>query len=480
MSKKKVMKKIIFFSVFILIIYFFAGCKTIESDRPVESYTEKIILKPSIINVPLSFNINDVENIINTKFVGLIYEDNSYDDNGGDNLMVKAWKKENISINLSGFQISYRVPLKLWIKAGFKISKFGIEVSDYREINAEIALKYKTTIMLNKDWSLITKTIADGFEWISTPIIKIGPIDLPIKSVAGLILNANKDKLSNVIDKGIKDYFCIKKYVEQAWEMIQKPYKINEEYNIWLKVQPIDITTIPPISKGNDFTLMLGVKSITQVYMGYMPDTIINNKLPNFNIVSKIDPSFLLNINLKILFTTINEIAKKELIGKEFSSGKKKVTIKDINIYGSDKKFIIDIKMLGSFNGKAYLEGTPIYDDSSKSLKVKDIDFSVKTKNILIGSASWILHGTLIKALTPKLVYSIADKINYAKEAIQTALKGYQATEGVVLKGKLDDMDIDTVYITRDAANVIMYFKGNINVDLLKIDKKGIETKINQ
>lgn len=466
------MKIIKFAFSIILIIIFYNGCKTIESDNPAESYTENIVLKTSLINVPISINIKDVENLINTKLTGLLYEDNSYDDNGGDNIMVKAWKKDRITLNMNGYQIAYRVPLKLAIKAGFKIKKFGIQVSDYREINAEIALKYKTTIMLNKDWILMTKTSDDGFEWISTPVLKIGPIDLPIRALAGLILNANKEKLNTVIDKAINDYVDIKKYVQQAWEMIQKPYKINNDYNVWLKIQPIDIITTPPSGNGNDITLALGIKSITQIYLGATPDSMINKRLPNLIIANKIEPNFSLNINLKIPFTTINEMAKKEIIGKEFVSKDKKVTIKGVNIYGSYKYFIIDLSLVGSFNGKVFLEGTPEYNDSTKTLKVKNINFHVKTKNILIGTAAWLLHGSLIKMIEPKLVYPLTDRINEAKTSIQTILEGYQPTEGIFLKGKLNEMDIDTVYITRDAANVIMYFKGNMQVDLLKASNK--------
>ena len=126
----------------------------------------------------------------------MIYEDNSLDNNGGYNLMYKAWKKEDIKIAFNNDLLTYRVPLKLWIKAGWKIEKFGYSISDYREINAEIALKFHTKLTLNPDWSITTQTVSDGYEWLSSPVLKMWPVDVPITYIANLILDYNQKTIS--------------------------------------------------------------------------------------------------------------------------------------------------------------------------------------------------------------------------------------------------------------------------------------------
>ncbi|MBK7214071.1 MAG: DUF4403 family protein [Bacteroidales bacterium] len=119
-----------------------SSCKTaFIPEQPVESYQSYIYKpKPSLINVPVEMKVSELETFLNRQLTGLIYEDNSLEDNGGDNLMVKAWKKDLIKLNFDKGQFIYTVPLKLWIKAGWKIEKFGISLSDYREVNAEISL----------------------------------------------------------------------------------------------------------------------------------------------------------------------------------------------------------------------------------------------------------------------------------------------------------------------------------------------------
>jgi len=161
-------------------------------------------------------------------------------------------------------------------------------------------------------------------------------------------------------------------------------------------------------------------------------------------------------------------MTKKEINGKTFTSGKQSVLIKDINIYGSDGCFIVDLSLLGSIKGNIYLKGTPYFDDSLKTIKVKDLDFDLKTKNVLLKSASWMLHHNLIKMIQPKLAYPVAKEYGEAKNAISEKLSNYQITDGIVLKGNLNDLQVDSMYINREAANIIISVDGTVKIEILK------------
>lgn len=150
------MRTILLFIPIIALILVFNSCSSskLATEKPVEKYSVfNYDPVPSSISLPVEMKVASLEALLNRQLTGLIYEDNSLDNNGGDNIMVKAWKKENIKLGFENGQFSYRVPLKLWIKAGWKIDQFGISLSDYRELNAEIALKFHSSVTINKDWS---------------------------------------------------------------------------------------------------------------------------------------------------------------------------------------------------------------------------------------------------------------------------------------------------------------------------------------
>ena len=71
--------------------------KTTSPKKPMEEYlysdaelqNEKHL---SVLNLPIEMPVSELETQINAQLKGLIYEDDSYEDNGGDNLKAKVWK----------------------------------------------------------------------------------------------------------------------------------------------------------------------------------------------------------------------------------------------------------------------------------------------------------------------------------------------------------------------------------------------------
>jgi hypothetical protein len=81
-------------------------------------------------------------------------------------LSVKVWKAQNFSFTVKDNVIEYRVPLKIWTRFAWKIEKFGFSVGDFYEATGTIALTYKTTIAIDKNWKLVSNTSSSGFQWI--------------------------------------------------------------------------------------------------------------------------------------------------------------------------------------------------------------------------------------------------------------------------------------------------------------------------
>ena len=446
----------------------FLGCHSIRTAAPPKvSEIPQIIQKPSTIIIPVSIDIKDLERKVNNELNGLVYEDNSLDDNNHDNMMIKAWKRDYFDINLNGNEISYRLPLKLWVKAGFKLEKFGFSVSDYEEFNAEIAVKYKTAFSINKDWTLVTKTSPDGYEWLSAPTIKVAGLEVPVKYVADLFLKSSQKMITARIDDTIRKGFNLQKYVNQAWMKLQTPVKLNDAYNIWLRIKPEEIFTEQFTGINNKLNLSIGVKSTNELVIGKEPEMTDIIPLPKLGMINKPEPKFAININTEIPFTKINELAQQQLVGKEFKDGKKAVNIMDINAYGSGEKFVVEVTVEGSIKGKLYLTGKPFYNKDEKTIQVEDLDYDLSSEKALVRTASWLLHGTFKKSIQNKLTYSIADRIDQSRCMIQKYLKDNKSIKGMTLNGELKNIDIDEIYITEEAVKVIIYLEGTLflNVD---------------
>jgi hypothetical protein len=454
--------------VLISVVIISHSCSTtLPTEKPAEKYTAfNYEPLPSNISLPVEMKVPALETLLNRQLNGLIYEDNSLDDNGGDNLMVKAWKKEDIKLSFENGKFIYRVPLKLWIKAGWKIDQFGISLSDYREMNAEIALKFQTAVSVNKDWSIKTVTTSDGYEWLTKPTLKIGPVEIPITFIADMIIKYNKETINTAIDNGLTQSLDLKTTAKEAWNELQKPILLSEEYALWLRVSPKSVSALP-ISGGKGIIKhTTSIQAVTECYTGKKPPLRINPVLPELNTVVKLSDDFLANVTSYIRYEYIDSITRLMLINTSYDFGKKKITITGVSVYGNESKMIIATDVTGSIKGKLYFAGIPVYRLADSAIILKDLQFSVQTKNVLLKSASWLANSGIEKKIGKEMSYPIGPEIRETYDMMIENLKRYELGEGFYLTGSLSGFEVQQPVLVPGGIIAPVSIKGKLAVRL--------------
>ncbi len=447
------------------------SCKSVQVEKPLEAYDNQVFSsRNSVVSFTTQTRIIDIQNELNRSFTGLIYEDNSLENNGGDNVMVKAWKQGDIQLNMNGNVLKYRVPLKTWIKAGFNIQKFGIAIADYRELNASLALKFNTALTLNSDWSVTTKTTSDGYEWLSTPTIKVGGMDISVKFVADLIMQAGLKKMGSTIDASIKDYLDLKPYARNAWDMINKPLKINDEYNVWLKIDPQKIVSSTLTANNGMIKHQAGLNGTINLSLGEVPSNPGASKpLPDLLIGEMPVEVTTLNANVSMPYTEINKVALSYLKGKSFEQGKRKVVVEDLRIYGSGGNLVAETLLSGSFKGAIYFIGKPVYNPIDSTLVIKDFDYELSTKNFLIKSASWLYQDGFRRLIADQLKWSISKEMIMIRSTVNNKLKSYKLTPGITLTGTIDRVEPGQVFITPEGLVPEIMARGKFAITIEKL-----------
>ena len=469
LQKNNPMNNIIKLFLFFSILIVFASCKStsLPTEKPAEKYTpfsyEPV---PSTISLPVEMKVSSLEAMINRQFTGLVYADTSFDNNGGDNIMVKAWKKENIKLGFENGQFIYRVPLKLWIKAGWKINQFGISLSDYRELNAEIALKFRSSVVVNKDWSITTITTSDGYDWITKPTLKIGPVDIPITFIADMIIKYNTKTINSAIDAGLEQSMDLKANAKAAWIEMQKPMLLSEEYGLWLRVSPKSISALPLTGGKGIIKHTSSIQAVTECFTGKQPPSRINTILPDLVTVNKLGDEFLANVVSYIGYGYLDSITRLMLVNTSYDYGKKKITITGVSVYGNETKMIIAADVTGSINGKLYFAGLPEYRASDSAIILKDLQFSIQTKNVLLKSASWLANSGIEKAISRKMSYPIGADVRETYDMMVQSLNKYQIGEGFYLTGTLSGMDVQQPVLAPAGIIAPVSIKGKLAVKL--------------
>jgi hypothetical protein len=462
------MKRNSILSFLLLLFLVFTGCSSLKIERPPESYEDIKIQPPvSYLSIPFEMDLAKMEHLINQQFTGLIYADTSFDDNDHDNLMVKAWKMSDIRLLMYGNQIIYKVPLTVWIKKKFEIGAFGIGISDSREVTGNVILKFRTRISIQKDWTISAMTVSDGYDWVTTPVLQLAPgISIPLPFISDLLLEANQKDINAQIDKAFQSSLDLKSYFAPIWNNIQVPIKLSGEYPLWVKITPLEISTVPLQGSADRITHTIGIKAYTELFYGNEPAYQVNKNLPDLKITSRLDNDFNISLGLEVPFIHINEIANQQLSGFQYRQGKYLVEVKDIFLFGSGDKIIVALNISGTIKGTIYLSGKPYYDRETASMKVSDLDFDIRTKNVLVRSASWIFHQNLVQNLGQQLSFPIGDQLQSARSQLQSYLDANKKIQYFGISGTIEKPDIGDILITQQSVKVMIIFRGKIKVDL--------------
>jgi hypothetical protein len=165
-------------------------------------------------------------------------------------------------------------------------------------------------------------------------------------------------------------------------------------------------------------------------------------------------------------FAEAERLAKNMMVGQVFESGKKKVKVEDIALWGNNDKIVVNTRLSGSFNGQIYFIGRPEFNAEKNQVEVKDLDYQVDTKSFLLRSASWIFQGTIKKKMAASMTFPLTQNIAAVKASVQQTLANYQISPGITLYGALDSVSVQDTRITPQGIRVNLFSTGKVNVDV--------------
>jgi hypothetical protein len=443
------------------------SCSTLKIERPPESYQSAIYQAPaSYLSIPFEIDLKKMERLVNQQFIGLIYADTSFEDNDNDNLMIKAWKMADVSLAMTGNQLYYQVPLNVWVRKKFILGAFGLDFSDTREVTGKVILKFRTRIALNKDWSVTTNTFSDGYEWLTTPVLQVGGISIPLPVISDLLLTANQKEINTEIDRAFRSSLNLRSYFEQIWRDLQVPIRISDEYPLWAKITPLEVSTVPLQGSASVLIHTVGLKARTELFYGDEPAYQVNENLPDLKITSRLDNNLNVSLALDIPFTRLIGIARQQLVGYSFRQGKYKVEVQDVFLFGSGDKFVVALNVAGSIRGTIYLAGRLFYNTETSAIGVKDLEYDIRTTNVLVKSASWLFHQEILQNLEQKLSFPIGDQMQSAQSQLQSYLDSNRKLEYFRISGNIGKPEISDIFVTQQSVKAVIVLKGKVNVKL--------------
>jgi hypothetical protein len=453
---------------FLVSAMLFNSCKVFKPAMPVESY-KSIARKPqpSIINLYADLEVAKLESLINSQLDSVLYEDTSFVDNSGDHLKFKALKDGDVRLGFEQNELSWELPLRVVFQKGIKLFGYNLPLVDSWKYSGQIRLRYKTMLTINPDWSIKTITKSDGYFWTKKPAVKIGGIDIPVTMVANLLLPANLQSFSKQIDDVIVKGFDFRTFAEKGWRMLFDPFKIPGSYEAWLSVNPYSVALVPIQGSAGHIRLGAAIASDVECLLDSVPSSGKGRSLPDIQSLKIPSDTFKINLLTDIPYATINRIIKAELGDSTFVFGNRKIKFETFRVYGTNDKMAVETNVTGSIKGTLYLTGIPYFQSEDTTLRIKELKFDIKTRNLLMTSAKWIFSGKIERMISRSIAIPFKSNISETEKQISRFFNHYSLGYGFELNGKLSRLSVSDIYLSPESVKANVVFSGNLSLGMI-------------
>ena len=449
----------------LLVLTLISSCATtskITALKPEPDNASPLVYEntPSFINIPIAIKLKDIENQTNKFMTGLIYEDNTIED---DDIEIKIWKLAPISIKNNDGKITTILPLKTNVKYRIGTDKLGISLHTIREFNLNGNITLVSDVTLS-NWKLNTKTEFKSLDWNESPTTEVMGKSIPITYLINPTVKLFKSKIERTIDDAIEKSMDFKPNVLDALEKICTPMQMNEAFESWLRIVPIELYATDAKFKKETITLEMGLKCNMETLIGQKPVSKFDRNKIVLKSVTQMPDKISANIVAVSSYQDASKVITKNFAGQEYGNGSKKVTVQNVSIWHKNGKMVIALEMLGSINGTVYLTGFPQYNETTKEIYFDQLDYVLDTKSKLLKTANWLAQGMILRKIQESCRYSIQPNLEEGKQSMMNYLKNYSPMPGVFVNGKIDDVQFQKIQLTNKAIIAFIKVNGNVKV----------------
>jgi len=170
-------------------------------------------------------------------------------------------------------------------------------------------------------------------------------------------------------------------------------------------------------------------------------------------------------------YDSLSNIISSQLRDKRFDlTSNKYVIIKSCSLYGMDNEnLIIKVQFEGSEKGVFYLTGKPAYDAATRKIQMNDLDFDIKSRNMLLKSASWLFNHRIITELRKYSTFDLSGYINGTIASFNQQLNR-EWMKGIQSSGHMDDIKIVKIYPLREHLVVRGNCSGSLSIRIDSIN----------
>ena len=135
-------------------------------------------------------------------------------------------------------------------------------------------------------------------------------------------------------------------------------------------------------------------------------------------------------------------------------------------VYGQTTELVIGLDVSGFINGKIYLTGIPYFDHEMSSIRVKDVDYRITTKNVLAKIVNLFYKKGLKRKIEENMIFSLKEELSLIKEMSRSELFNMEVMKNVRLNGFIEKLNVNKIFLTEEGIKADLDIRGKMTVKM--------------
>jgi hypothetical protein len=318
-------------------------------------------------------------------------------------------------------------------------------------------IKLKSDIELTSNYRIKSTTSFTEF----TPVdpCRVTFANININDVLMSQIKPELGNLAKMIDAEIAKQ-DLKPYILPIWKAFQEDIKIPATG--YLRFQPQSLSVSEININGSTLNFSVGLTAMPTIQSS--PWNKPTTGLPNLTPYKK-GNGFEVYTDLKMSYDSLSKQLFDIMKTESFALGKEKINITSLKLFPAGEKLGVEVGFAGTKKGTFYLLGVPTFEHTKNQIALKNVEYDIATKNVLIKTAKWMMDETIRKKLEAQMVFDVSDLMNLTKKSIGESLN-QTLDGGIKIQGKLKSLEISGWSLQQDALWVRAKSLGDLSVNI--------------
>ena len=406
------------------------SCQRVRTETPVAQNFEPPIADPvSFVSANITFNIRDLERKINQALKPVLVNEEASEGKKGEAWRLRVERTGPVKIQYANQSLSFSAPLQVWYS-----NPIGLRKDKKSRPLCALAVNFASPLGVGSNWRLTTRVSLQNYRWIREPTVRLLGMRVSVKKMAENLLDKRRADIETAIDKAVHDELHLDREVSRIWRDMQKPLCISRTpEEIWLIPHPFSVAVAPVYGNARQITLPIQIAFRVDTRLGTMPVVEYAERLPRLLRRNRLPDASRLQVLARVPYADLNRVLARTLNQQKLNLAGGDIRIKKATVYGGGQSLILKTDVTGSVNGTLYFRGQPAYDTLTNTLRVRDVNFDVVTKERLFATADWLLHDHLRDTLQSVLVVPLRYQIAVLPEKIESAFARGKAGQKTAL-----------------------------------------------